>query len=74
MNKDDPDYVPSVFSYRKKNQNQSQKLEKFRRIEYRRRHPKSIGKTRKEEHENTGTNADITFEVENIEPTENEKG
>ena len=74
MKKDDPDYVPSIFSYRKKNQNQSQKLERFRRIEYCRRHPKSTGKTRKDEHENTGKNADITFEVENIEPTENEKG
>ena len=74
MNKDDPDYVPSIFSYHKKNHNQSQKLDKFWRIEYSRRHHKSTGKTRKDEHENIGKNADITFEVENIEPTENEKG
>ena len=74
MNKDDPDYVPSIFSYRKKNQNQSKKLERFKRIEYRRKHPKSAGKTCKDEHENTGKNAGIIFEVENIEPTKNEKG
>ena len=46
----------------------------FRRIEYRRKHPKSTGITRKDEHENTGKNADIIFQVENIEATENEKG
>ena len=74
MNKYDLDYVPSIFLYRKKNQNQSQKLEKFRRIEYHRRHPKSTGKMRKDKHKNTGKNADITFEVENFKPTENGKG
>ena len=59
----EPDYVPRIFSYRKKNLNQSQKLERFRRMENHRRHPKSTGKTGKDEHENTGRNADITFEV-----------
>ena len=63
MNRVEPDYVPRIFSYRKKNLNQSQKLERFRRMENHRRHPKSIGKTGKDEHENTGRNADITFEV-----------
>ena len=74
MNKDDPDYVGSIFSYHKKNQNQSQKLERFRRIECRRKHSKSTDKTRKDEHENTGKNADVIVEMENIENTENENG
>ena len=39
-----------------------------------RKHLKSTGKMCKDEHEDTGKNADVTFEVENIEPTQNEKG
>ena len=71
---DNPDYVLSIFCHRKKNQNQCQKLGRFRRIENPRRSPKSAGKTPKDEHENTGKSADITFKVESIEPTQNEKG
>ena len=69
MNRDDPDFVPSILSYRKKNQNQSQMLKRFRRIENRRRHPESTRKTHKDKHENISKNTDITFEVKNIEPT-----
>ena len=61
------------FSYRKKNHNQNQKLERFRKIENRRMYSESTGKMCKDEHENTSKNADITFEVENIEPTQKGK-
>lgn len=50
---------PNIFSYRKKNNNKNQKLERFRRTENRR----LTGKTHNNEHEDFGENSDITFEV-----------
>ena len=37
-------------------------------------HPKSAENMHKNEHSDACKNADITFEVENIEPTQNEIG
>ena len=43
-------YTPNIFLYCKKNHNQNQKLERFRRTENSTRHPKSTVKMRKDEH------------------------